>query len=129
MLLAALGHILPLDKKGLLQNAVFRPNRKICALKKLEGTADLTVSSNFFFGLIFQNSILQQALSVSVGGRVGYLSFLTAPRAEAITSGARASRARALGMTMSWLNRSDSCQTKSLDRQEPRKVITTARME
>ena len=45
-----------------MQNAVFRPNRKICALKKLEGTADLTVSSNFFFGLIFQNSILQQAL-------------------------------------------------------------------
>ena len=48
--------------KGLLQNAVFRPGRKICALKKLATTASQTVSANFFFDLIFQNSILQQAL-------------------------------------------------------------------
>ena len=46
---------------GLLQNAVFRPKREICALKKLARTAALTVLANFFFGLIFQNPILQQA--------------------------------------------------------------------
>lgn len=48
-------------KMGLLQNAVFRPERKICALKKLLRTAFLAVLNNFFSGLIFQNSILQQA--------------------------------------------------------------------
>ena len=48
-------------KKGLLQNAVFRPGKKICALKKLAKTAGSTVLANFFFGLIFQNFILQQA--------------------------------------------------------------------
>ena len=48
--------------KGLLQNAVFRPKREICALKKLARTAALTVLANFFFGLIFQNPILHQAL-------------------------------------------------------------------
>ena len=51
--------------KGLLQNAVFRPEWKICALKKLARTAVLTVLANFFFGLIFQNSILQQALVIT----------------------------------------------------------------
>ena len=45
-----------------MQNAVFRPERKICALKKLLRTAFLAVLNNFFSGLIFQNSILQQAL-------------------------------------------------------------------
>ena len=35
-------------KKGLLQNAVFRPKREICALKKLVRTAALTVLTNFF---------------------------------------------------------------------------------
>ena len=48
--------------KGLLQNAVFRPGKKIFVLKKLATTASQTVLANFFFGLIFQNSILQQAL-------------------------------------------------------------------
>ena len=46
---------------GPLQNAVFRPKREICALKKLVRTAALTVLTNFFFDLIFQNPILQQA--------------------------------------------------------------------
>ena len=45
-----------------MQNAVFRPKREICALKKLVRTAALTVLTNFFFDLIFQNPILQQAL-------------------------------------------------------------------
>lgn len=53
-------------KEGLLQNAVFRPKRKICTLKKLARTAALTVLANFFFGLIFQNSILQKAHGRSV---------------------------------------------------------------
>lgn len=47
---------------GLLQNAVFRPGKKIYALKKLAKTASSTVLANFFSGLIFQDSILQQAL-------------------------------------------------------------------
>ena len=50
------------DDTGLLQNAVFRPGKKIFVLKKLATTASQTVLANFFFGLIFQNSILQQAL-------------------------------------------------------------------
>ena len=50
------------DDTGLLQNAVFRPGKKIFVLKKLATTASPTVPANFFFGLIFQNSILQQAL-------------------------------------------------------------------
>ena len=50
------------DDTGLLQNAVFRPGKKIFVLKKLATTASPTVSANFFFDLIFQNSILQQAL-------------------------------------------------------------------
>ena len=45
-----------------MQNAVFRPKQEICALKKLVRTAALTVLTNFFFDLIFQNPILQQAL-------------------------------------------------------------------
>ena len=49
-------------EKDLLQNAVFRPKREICVLKKLARTAALTVLANFFFDLIFRNSILQQAL-------------------------------------------------------------------
>ncbi|MBM6977028.1 hypothetical protein H9X99_14430 [Intestinimonas butyriciproducens] len=52
---------------GMLQNAVFRPKREICALKKLARTAILTVLANFFFGLIFQNPILQQARSTVLG--------------------------------------------------------------
>ena len=48
--------------KGLLQNAVFRPGKKIFVLKKLATTASPTVPANFFFDLIFQNSILQQVL-------------------------------------------------------------------
>ena len=49
------------DDTGLLQNAVFRPGKKIFVLKKLATTASPTVLANFFFGLFFQNSILQQA--------------------------------------------------------------------
>ena len=45
---------------GLLQNAVFRPEQKIYALKELVRTAVWTVLTNFFFDLIFQNLILQQ---------------------------------------------------------------------
>ena len=51
------------------------------------------------------------------------------PLAARTTRAERASNASALGMTMSWLNRSDSSQTRSLDRQEPRKMKTTPRME
>jgi len=51
-----------LFQKGLLQNAVFRPGKKIFVLKKLATTASPTVPANFFFDLIFQNSILQQVL-------------------------------------------------------------------
>ena len=47
-----------------MQNAVFRPKQEICALKKLVRTAALTVLTNFFFDLIFQNPILQQALFI-----------------------------------------------------------------
>ena len=47
---------------GLLQNAVFRPKRKIYLLKKLSRTTTLTVLANFFGDIIFENSILQQAL-------------------------------------------------------------------
>jgi len=46
-----------------LQNVVFSHGRKICALKKLARTAILQILANFFFGLTFQNSILQQAFS------------------------------------------------------------------
>lgn len=49
-------------KKGLLQNAVFRPKRKIYLLKKLARTTTLTVLANFFGDIIFENFILQQAL-------------------------------------------------------------------
>ena len=48
------------DDTGLLQNAVFRPGKKIFVLKKLATTASPTVLANFFSGLFFQNSILQQ---------------------------------------------------------------------
>ena len=48
--------------RGLLQNAVFRPKRKIYLLKKLSRTTTLTVLANFFGDIIFENSILQQAL-------------------------------------------------------------------
>lgn len=51
-----------MHKKGLLQNAVFRPKRKIYLLKKLARTTNLTVLANFFSDIIFENSILQQAL-------------------------------------------------------------------
>ena len=54
-------------KKSLLQNAVFRPEREICALKKLAKTAVLTVLANFFFVLIFQDDILQQAYFLRCG--------------------------------------------------------------
>lgn len=47
-----------LIEEVLLQSAVFRGKRKAFKLKKLERTAALAVLSNFFFGLIFQNSIL-----------------------------------------------------------------------
>ena len=50
-----------LSGKGLLQNAVFRPKRKIYLLKKLSRTKTLTVLANFFGDIIFENSILQQA--------------------------------------------------------------------
>ena len=52
--------------KGLLQNAVFRPGKKIFVLKKLATTASPTVPANFFFDLIFQNSILQQVFQNSI---------------------------------------------------------------
>ena len=52
-----------------MQNAVFSPGKKICALKKLAKTASSTVLANFFFGLIFQNFILQQALLCSGTGQ------------------------------------------------------------
>ena len=58
-------------KKGLLQNAVFRPKREICALKKLARTAALTVLANFFLDPIFQNPILQQAFCVCGQVRIG----------------------------------------------------------
>lgn len=45
---------------GLLQNAVFRPKQKNYVLKKLVRTAEVAVLTNFFFGLFFQNLILQQ---------------------------------------------------------------------
>ena len=48
--------------KGLVTKCSFQPKREICALKKLVKTAALTVFANFFFGLIFQNFILQQTL-------------------------------------------------------------------
>ena len=51
-----------LNRKGLLQNAGFRLRKKIFALKKLARTGYFGGLANFFFGLIFQNSILQQAL-------------------------------------------------------------------
>ena len=41
-------------KKCLLQNAVFRPKRKIYALRKLARIAALTVLANFFFDLFFK---------------------------------------------------------------------------
>ena len=50
-----------------MQDAVFRPKREIYALKKLARTAALTVLANFFFGLIFQNPILQQAPFDAIG--------------------------------------------------------------
>ena len=43
---------------GLLQNAVFRPEKKIFVLKKLARTASVTVLANFFFDLIFQNCLI-----------------------------------------------------------------------
>ena len=52
------------------------PNGKICALKKLAKTAILTVLANFFFGLIFQNPILQRPLVffVTIKNSLFYLS-------------------------------------------------------
>ena len=49
--------------------------------------------------------------------------------ALAATRPPRASNAITFGMTMSWLNISVSSQTRSLDRQEPRKMKTRAMME
>ena len=46
-------------------------------------------------------------------------------RAAFTTREDRASRARALGRTMSWLNRSDRAHTRSLDKHEPKKMNTT----
>ena len=37
-----------------MQNAVFRPEKKICALKKLAKTASSTVLANVFYDLIFK---------------------------------------------------------------------------
>lgn len=51
-----------MKNEGLLQNAVFRPKRKIYLLKKLARTTTLMVLTNFFGDIIFENSILQQAL-------------------------------------------------------------------
>ena len=59
---------------SLLQNAVFRPEQKICALKKLVRTAVYAVLTNFFFGLIFQNLILQQTQQFQ------WLNFLCWPK-------------------------------------------------
>ena len=48
--------------KGPVTKCSFQPKREIYALKKLAKTAALTVLANFFFGVIFQNLILQQTL-------------------------------------------------------------------
>ncbi len=55
--------------------------------------------------------------------------FLLVFFAAAATREDRATRAMALGMTISWLNMSASSQTRSLDRQEPRKMKTRASTE
>ena len=68
--------------KGLLQNAVFRPERKICALKKLLRAAFLAVLNNFFSGLIFQNSILQQALCFTSNMPKSCLTGFQTPRID-----------------------------------------------
>ena len=52
------------QKKGLLQNAVFRPKLENFTFKKLAGTILLTAPANFFFCLIFSRPILQQILSL-----------------------------------------------------------------
>lgn len=48
---------------GLLQNIVFWPKQKNYVSKKLVRTATSAVLTNFFFGLFFQNLILQQTHS------------------------------------------------------------------
>ena len=48
--------------KGPVTKCSFPPKRERYSLKKLVKTAALTVLANFFFGVIFQNFILQQTL-------------------------------------------------------------------
>ena len=57
--------------------------------------------------------------------RVSRLPFLAA----AATNPPSATIARKLGITISWLNISESSQARSLDTQEPRKMSATAMME
>ena len=75
--------------------------------------------------------VKQTSLTCSQGRsfRSGLNHFYFSPRAAFTTRPDSSTRAMALGMTISWLNISASSQTRSLDRQEPRKMNPMAMTE